>query len=127
MKPKNKEQCPICYSELIVISCAPCHDCGNFEHEIEHFKEGQHSYSIYKVYKGLELQLCNFCAVDFGAYRPEAFGFKDRTRIDYYDFEIVKLIEKPSLEKDKFCPQCKRRLKWLSFIAKIEEVMKEDN
>ncbi len=80
---------------------------------------------IFIVYKGLELQLCNFFAVDFGSYCPEAFGFNDRTQIDYSDLEVVKLIEKPLLEKDKFCPQCKRWLKWLSFIAKIEELKKE--
>ena len=37
--------CPICYDELEVRDCAPCHDCGWMETEIEDFKNGIHTYT----------------------------------------------------------------------------------
>ena len=122
----KKEQCPICYTELEVIECAPCHDCGHFELELKHFKEGRHKYTIYDVYKGLKLQLCDFCAVDFGSYKSAYLGFKDQRRIGYENFDFVSEVESTILEKDKFCPECKQRLKFLNFLRDLREMIQAE-
>lgn len=122
------EQCPICFNELEVRECAPCHDCGwNVPTEIEHLKEGRHTYTVYDVYKGLTLTLCNFCAVDFGSYKPEYLGFHDDKRIGFEDFNYVKSIDHPVVEKDKFCPECGHRLKFLIFLRDLRELIEKED
>ena len=116
----KKEQCPICYTELEEIECAPCYDCGHLPEEIEHFKSGKHTYTIYDVYRGLKLQLCNFCDVDFGSYNPEYFGIGKK--LDLGGFTFVQESQNPKLEKDKYCPECERRLKFLTFLKEIREL-----
>ena len=117
-----KEQCPICYSELKIIDCTPCYDCGHLPIEINHFKDGKHKYNIYNVYNGLELQLCNFCDVDYGSYKSEYFGFNNNQRIGFENFELIKSIESPRLEKDKYCSKCKKRLRFLTFLNDMREM-----
>jgi hypothetical protein len=123
----KKEQCPICYTELEVVECAPCYDCGHFEVELKHFKEKRHQYNIYEVYKGLKLQLCDFCDVDFGSYKSEYLGFKDNRRIGYENLAFVAEVESPALEKDKFCPTCNQRLKFLNFIINLRELIQAED
>lgn len=122
----KKEQCPICYTELEAIECAPCHDCGHLELELKHFKEDLHKYTIYEVYKGLKLQLCDFCDVDFGSYKSAYLGFKDNRRIGYEHFAFVSEVESPALEKDKFCPECQQRLKFLNFLRDLREMIQHE-
>ena len=117
----NKEQCPICYSELEVVDCAPCHDCGHLPAEIEHFHKGIHKYRIYDIHEGLRLQLCDFCDVDFGSYKSEHLGLVDNKRIGFEDFEFVKELENPNIEKDKYCPECHKRLKFLTFLKDLRD------
>lgn len=116
------EQCPICYLELEVRDCAPCDDCGWDPKEINHLKQGIHTYNTYEVYKGLRLTLCNFCDVDFGSYRPEHFGFTNGKRIGFQHFEFVKELSDPQVVKDKFCPQCSSRLTFLKFLSEIRSL-----
>lgn len=123
----KKEQCPICYSELEVIQCAPCYDCGYMEAEIEHFKNGIHTYNIYAVYEELELQLCNFCDVDFGSYQSDYLGFDDNRRIGYENFKFISAVKNPSLEHDKYCPECQRRLKFLNFLSALRVRIKNES
>lgn len=123
----KKEQCPICYTELEVTECAPCHDCGHSELELKHFKEGIHRYNIYDVYKGLKLQLCNFCDIDFGSYKSGYLGFKDNRRIGYENFDFVSEVEPAALEKDKFCPECNKRLKFLIFLRNLKEIIQQED
>ncbi len=60
--------CPICYTELEVRECAPCHDCGwDVPGEIEDLQQKKHTYATFEVYAGLRLNLCSFCMVDFGS------------------------------------------------------------
>lgn len=122
----KKEQCPICYSGLEVIDCAPCDSCGHLEIEIEHFKSGKHNYNVYNVYKGLKLQLCDFCRVDFGSYKSEYLGFDNDKRIGYESFEFLYSAKHLSIEKDKYCPQCKERLKFLLFLRDLREILKTE-
>lgn len=122
------EQCPICFGELEPRDCAPCDDCGwDVPTEIEHLKEGIHTYTTYEVYQGLRLTLCNFCAVDFGSYKSEYFGFENKRRIDFFDFNFVKQIEYPVVVKDKFCHECSARLKFLKFVTEIRKLNKKQS
>lgn len=117
------EQCPICFSELEIRDCAPCDDCGwNVPTEIEHLNEKLHTYITYEVYQGLQLTLCNFCAVDFTSYKSEYFGLKKDKRLILSDFTFVSQIEYPELVKDKFCPDCSARLKFLKFVSEIRRI-----
>lgn len=117
------EQCPICFSELEVRDCAPCDDCGwNVPTEMEHLNEGEHTYATYEIYQGLRLTLCNFCAVDFGSYKSEYFGFKNDKRIDFDDFNFVRQIDHPEIVKDKYCPECSARLKFLEFVTELRKL-----
>jgi len=117
----KKEQCPLCYTEMESIDCTPCHDCGHFEDEIKKFDEIGGNFNIYELYDGLTLQLCDFCKIDFGSYKSDFLGFKDNTTIGFENMNFVKGIDKPEMEKDKFCPNCKMRMKFLNFINSLRE------
>jgi hypothetical protein len=123
-----QEQCPICFSELEVRDCSPCDGCGwDVPTEIEHLTEKIHTYTIYEIYQGLKLTLCDFCAVDFGSYKSEYFGFEKRKPMDLSDFNFIKQVEHPEVVKDKFCPQCSARLKFLKFVAEIRRINHSQN
>jgi hypothetical protein len=117
------DYCPICYTQLEVRECAPCFDCGwDVPAEIEDMQQKKHMYATFEVYAGLRLNLCSFCMVDFGSYRPEYFGFKDNSAIGYEKFVFVKDIHSPQVELDKFCPTCFKRLKFLKFLAAVRQI-----
>ncbi len=117
----KKEQCPLCYTDVEVTPCTPCHDCGHFEKEIEKFKNHGGNFTVYDLYEGLTLQLCDFCKIDFGSYKSEFLGFKDGTTIGFENMNFVKTIDSPKMEKDKFCPECSMRMKFLVFIRDLRE------
>ena len=120
----KREQCPICYSELEVKEFAPCDDCGNLEEEINHFNEGKHRYNVYDVYNGLKLQLCNFCDVNFGSYKSEYLGFLDNRRIGFEDFCFISFVNNPSIQSSKYCPECQKGIKFLTFLRDLREMIK---
>ena len=76
----KKEQCPICFGRLEIIYAAPCYDCGHDGNEIDHYKEGKHTYHEFEVF-GFPIVLCNFCMVNFSSYDPEYFGFSQGTKV----------------------------------------------
>ncbi|MGY3795823.1 hypothetical protein [Aquimarina sp. 433] len=115
----KKEQCPICYSNLEVKEFAPCDDCGGLEEEINHFKNGIHKYTVYEIYDGLELQLCNFCDVDFGSYKSEYLGLLGNRRIGYENFKFISSVQNPSIQKTKYCPECNKGIKFLTFLRDL--------
>lgn len=122
------EQCPICFSELELRECAPCDNCGwDVPTEIEHLKQKIHTYTTYEIYQGLRLTLCNFCAVDFGSYKSEYFGFNNGKRLHLSNFNFVKQVEQPKVVKDKFCPECSARLKFLKFLADVRQINSTKN
>lgn len=123
-KGMNKEQCPICYTPLEVTERTPCDDCGHLPHIREHFEEGI-SYRIYELYEGLKLQLCNFCALDFGSYKSEYLGFKNREHLGFEYFNFVAEVEAPSIQKGKYCPQCNQTKDFLVFLRNLREVIKK--
>lgn len=122
------EQCPICFSELGVRDCAPSDNCGwDVPTEIEHLKDGLHTYTTYEIFKGLRLTLCNFCAVDFGSYKSDYFGFSNAKRLGFENFNFVRVIERPEVSKDKFCPECSTRLKFLKFVTEVRQLNQIQN
>lgn len=121
----KKEQCPLCYSEMISTDCTPCHDCGHYEDKIEKFKEFGGNFNVYDLYNGLTLQLCDFCKIDFGSYKSDFLGFSDGTTIGFEHMHFVKEIQNPEMEKDKFCPECHMRMKFLMFISYLRDRIKE--
>jgi hypothetical protein len=109
-------QCPLCFSLLEVRDVAPCDECGGSFNEIEDFRQGKHKYRQYEIFPPLRLTLCNFCDVDFGSWDPAFFGLPGRARIGYQYFRFIGEIENPVLSKDRFCPACGFRLRFLRFV-----------
>ena len=121
----HMKQCPICFHDLEVRDCNACDDCGgtgSMLTELQLLDERKNVYTIYEVYKGLRLMLCHFCSIDFGSYRPEYFGFENDQRISISEFNFIKEVENPPIVKDKFCPECNKRLKFLNFVAAIRKI-----
>lgn len=113
------EQCPVCYGKLEVRDCTPCDDCGGDPAELLDFKNEVHTYTTYEVADGLRLTLCDFCAVDFGSYTPEYLGDK---KFEISSFGFIKQLDNPQVVKDKFCPECEKRLTFLKFVAEVREM-----
>lgn len=117
--------CPICYEKLEVRDTTPCMDCGALPEELEHLKEGKHTYAEFDIVFGLKLILCNFCQVDFGSYKPETWGFSDNRRIGYGNMNFLREI-KPEISKTKFCANCGHSLSFLKFLAKVKVMAQQE-
>lgn len=111
--------CPICCTELVTKNVTPCMECGGDDFEKEHYKD--HIYREYEAYFGQRIVLCDFCDVDFGSCDPVYFGFEKGKRVGYEDFNFVKEINDLEIRKDKYCPKCKHRLIFLTFVQKCRE------
>ena len=120
----KSEQCPICGSELEVKEVSPCIECGALENQVallkqdikEGFKHDSVEYEEYRIFDKFEITLCGFCALDIGSYEPEYFGFPKNKRLSYEKLQFLKKLEKPTVGKDKYCPECKRRLSFINFV-----------
>jgi hypothetical protein len=117
----QETHCPICYGELEVRELAPCDDCGAKPEELEHFRQGLHTYAVYRVFQDLELTLCNFCDVDFGSYNPEFFGLHKKSQIGYDKMSLVRRVDQPAVQLGKVCTQCGLRLTFARFVAQARE------
>ena len=115
------EQCPLCYTPLEVRDVAPCCDCGAFPDELDHCRAGKHTYAEYEVFPGVRAVFCNFCDVDFGSYDQTFFGLPRGKRVDYGCMQFVRKVA-PVIGKDKYCPECRRRLAFLRFVVEAREV-----
>jgi hypothetical protein len=118
----HKEQCPLCFGLLEVREVAPCDECGGDPEEIDHFQQGEHTYQRLEVFAGLELTLCNVCMVDFGSYDPTFFGLSRESRIGFERMRFVQDVHQLRLGKDKYCPDCRRRLVFLKFVAAARDL-----
>lgn len=116
----SHSHCPICSTELQVIDVAPCWDCGHLPRELEELKKEEHTYSVFRVFETHEVVLCDFCDADFGSYLPSYFGLPDTGHVIGDHLEFVRDLPKPWLPtKDKFCPECAHRLKFLNLRQTI--------
>jgi hypothetical protein len=113
--------CPLCYSELEVIDVAPCMDCGNIPGEIKHALEGQHTYAVFRVFGDLSLVLCELCMLEFALYDPTYFGLPTGAKISLDKMHFLRAIEDAQIRKDKYCPNCLRRLAFLKFVDQARQ------
>ncbi|MEZ5929311.1 MAG: hypothetical protein R3C55_12645 [Parvularculaceae bacterium] len=95
---------------------APCHECGNLNSEIEHFNQRRHTYFLCEPFEGLNVILCDFCWVDFGAIHPEYFGLP-RTQISHRLPHKLRQLDGLKIERDWVCEHCKARQQWLQFVV----------
>lgn len=110
-------QCPLCYSHLDVTLVAPCMECGHLSDELQHFRDGLHSYAEVEIGGGLCLVLCNICQADLGSLSPEYFGLPESTRIGVEHMRLVCERHDVQIEKDKYCASCGHRYAWLRAVA----------
>jgi len=115
----SESHCPICYAPLEFRDVAPCWDCGANPGEIDHLANGRHTYAEVRVY-GAVIVLCDFCQLDFGSYAAGYFGQARRARLGQ-GLTLVRQISEPRVSKDKYCPNCARRLAFLRFLADVRE------
>jgi hypothetical protein len=113
--------CPLCYAELEVIDVAPCMDCGHIPLEIEHASEGQHTYAEYRVVGDLSLTLCDLCMLEFGLNDPTYFGLPAGSKLGSDTIRFVPSMEDVQILKDKYCPNCRRRLAFLRFVERARQ------
>lgn len=117
----HQPQCPVCYGPLELREVGPCVECGGDPQELEHLREGRHTYQIMRILGGsFEVLLCNFCMVDFGSTDPTYFGLPQGTQIGLETMEFVRAVP-GTLGKDMFCPDCNRRLAFLRLVAESRE------
>jgi len=118
----NKEQCPICSTELEVRDVSPCWDCGHDPVEIDHFNSGKHTYSELEVFCS-RIVLCDFCMVDFSSYDPQQFGlpWDKKIGLGKPDFRELRSVDESGISKDKVCPVCNHRLKFLKWMVEVRE------
>ncbi len=127
---KSYIHCPLCYEELSVVETTPCISCGASETSLKIFKQDfkddsthrKVEYSIYRAFEELEVVLCKLCTFDFSSVDPEFFGLERKRTINPSDFQFLNAIEKPAVEKDKFCSSCNMRLAYLLFIEQVREL-----
>lgn len=117
----NATHCPICHTVPEVIEVAPCRDCGHMRRELEELSRGEHTDSEFRVFGDNRIVLCDFCDADFGSYLPTYFRLPESGRvIDDPHLEFVRVFPKPwVVTKDKFRPDCQRRLRFIEFRAAI--------
>jgi hypothetical protein len=123
----QETHCPFCYGALETRDVGPCDECGGSSLELEHFRQGIHTYAEYEVFPPLRLTLCNFCSVDFGSFDPAYFGLPPRTRIGYEKMRALEPVGAPAAGRDKFCPTCGHRLRFLRFVAKARRQNASNN
>lgn len=120
---KNQQNCPVCFTELEVRECAPCHACGwDVPAERNDLQENKHTYAVFELYQGITLTLCDFCMLDVASYRPGYFGFTEQKHFPYKNFTFIRQLENPQMERDLFCPNCRQRLAFLVFVQAVRAI-----
>lgn len=99
------------------------------QREFEDLKQKEHTYAVFRAFGHHEIVLCDFCDADFGSYLPPYFGLPDTGRvIDDRCLEFVSDLPQPwEITKDKFCPECAHRLKFLLFRQAVLDEKKAPN
>jgi hypothetical protein len=116
-----ESHCPICYGKLEVRDVAPCFDCGGDPKELQDLAERRHTYTEVLAFQ-IPIILCDFCLADFASYDPEYFNQPKGTRLGLAEFVFVRELQNPTVEKDKFCGSCGRRLAFLRFVAATRDI-----
>ena len=114
------EQCPLCYAPLEIRDVAPCYNCGALSEELDYCRDGRHTYAEYEVFPGVRAVLCNLCMIEFGLYDPTFFGLSRGKQSRLEPMQFMKEVD-PVIGKDKYCPECGRRLAFLRFVVEARE------
>ncbi|HKG22263.1 MAG TPA: hypothetical protein VKC34_10210 [Blastocatellia bacterium] len=118
----SDNDCPICHTRLELTDVAPCMECGNDPHEVEHAIARRHTYAEMRIFGDVTLVLCGFCQVDFGAFNPTFFGLSRESLLEFREMEFLSAVEEIYIRRDSYCPRCGYRLPFLSFIQKVREL-----
>jgi len=92
--------------------------------ELEHLKDGKHKYAELELF-GATLVLCDFCQADFDSYAPSYFRRTGRPRFSK-QMHVLRDVTEPAMSKDKYCPNCNRRLAFLRFLGHALETADVD-
>lgn len=116
----NRDQCPICFSELEKCQTAPCYRCGVSEMEIQHWKDGIHRYSENEMF-GQRIVLCDYCLYDFCSENGTFYGLTSKTAKSWVEIrpEMIthcKSLDQTQLISDKYCSECEQRFAFLRFL-----------
>jgi hypothetical protein len=95
--------------------------CGGLPDDLQHFRDGEHTYHEVEVFPGHRLVLCSFCLVDLGSHDPTFCGLPPDARIGFEHMKCVRDVYEPSISKDKFCPACGYRLRFLRFVRAVRD------
>jgi hypothetical protein len=68
--------------------------------ELEHLREGLHTYQVMRALGGVEVTLCTFCVRDFGSRDPAFFGLAPETRIGFEKMQFVRDVV-PEIGEDQ--------------------------
>ncbi len=104
--------------------------CGNDEDKIsilkkdieEGFIHDTNTFAIYRAFEKIECVLCDICTYDFSTMNSEFFGFSKNKSIWPDNFQFLKSIESPTIEKDKYCSSCHMRLSFINFTLKLRSL-----
>ena len=96
---------------------APCWDYGADPRELEDLRAGRHSYDELEVL-GARMVLCDLCQADFTSYDPTDFGQPAGRPLELPHI-LIRSPEAPSIQRDKVCPECNRRLAFLRFVLQV--------
>jgi hypothetical protein len=112
-----KSQCPLCYSPLEVRDVAPCYVCGGWPDAVARFDPAAR-FAEYRLPGGQTLVLCRGCELEEFMV-PGGWGFRlitEQTR-PINALQLVRMVDRPELARDKFCPSCNLRLAFADVIA----------
>lgn len=119
--------CPLCFGPVEAIDVAPCWDCGHDPVEIEHLRNGKHSYAEYVAFGELPVILCNYCFVDFGSYSADYFGLPSRSQVGQV-LDYRRDVDPATVpRRDAYCPSCGHRRTFLEFVAAAVELHRKQS
>jgi hypothetical protein len=121
--------CPICYQNLEVVETTPCAVCGCDKTRVAVLKQDikekhihdSFNFASYRAFEKIEVNLCNICTLEFTSFDPVFFGFSKDKKMWPDNFQLLEFIEKPQIEKDKFCKSCNMRFAFINFTLKLRE------
>jgi len=120
----------LCGTELEVRDVTPCLECGALEDSVavlrqdiaERFQHDTVEYAVYRILETLEISLCTYCALDIGSYSPDVFGLGKKDRVGFGELQLLRVLRDPSVGKDKYCSECKRRLSFTKFLLEARRL-----
>jgi len=110
-------QCPRCYSPLETRDVTPCDLCGGWPESTARF-DATAIYTEHRLPSGHLIVLCKACELEEFMV-PGGWGYQliPDEKLPINALQPVRLVESPSIQRDKFCPACNLRLAFVKIIA----------